>query len=142
MTSQEAAWEGCVTMATVHDRFRATAVRLIRKFGSDRKATFYRFTHAVSLPSGEGAITSAEHSIWCVTPPVGQSIRTPFGEAASEEHAIRVVVPALGLAIVPRPGDQVSVPGRAERFGVQDCKAIQPDGDAIAFVVSADRVGS
>lgn len=125
-----------------YDRARDTALRLVTNFGSGRTVTFTR-----KAPSSYDPLTDTEVPGTPLTatvkgvkvPRSASDISTPYDSGAINRF-IKVVVPASGIgAFVPRPGDQVVVPGEADPFIVTDCKPLDPDGDAIAFVVLAER---
>jgi hypothetical protein len=127
-------------MTNRYDASRATALRLIDKFGSGREATFYRITRTFDPLTGEEPTTEAEHEIKCVTIPEAGGLSRDGDRAA--ENQITIMVPAEGLAIVPLPGDQVALPQKTGRFVVQSpVKPLEADGDPIAFTVRLAKIG-
>jgi hypothetical protein len=127
-------------MTNRYDASRATALRLIDKFGSGREATFYRITRTFDPLTGLEPTTEAEHEIKCVTIPEAGGLSRDGDRAA--ENQITIMVPAEGLTIVPVPGDQVALPQKTGRFVVQDpVKPLEADGDPIAFTIRLAKIG-
>ena len=123
-----------------YDALRATAARLIASFGGSRTATFYRREGGAYDPITDetaGAVERA-YTIACTVVPRGPNdLSTPYGDRV-ENELVKILVPSSGLPITPRPGDEVTIPGRPGRFGVTDCKPLAPDGDPIMYTVLAE----
>lgn len=122
-----------------YDLFRTLAVDLITLFGNGQTVTFYRLDESYDPLSGEGTGAPVPHTVLGVQLPTGiNDISTPPDDRAAN-RSLKVYVPARGLAIVPRDGDELSLPGHQDRFVVTSAKATQPDGQQIYYEVLAER---
>jgi hypothetical protein len=119
-----------------YDRSRATASRLIARFGNDGEAIFSRTVRTAWDPLlGTETITTVNTSVLVVVPPDTDRSREL---ARVQGWDAQFYVPAV--AFTPQPGDLVTLPGRTGALIViAPVETMAPDGVAIMHTVMARR---
>src|SRR6187399_879869 len=115
-----------------YDRSRATATRLITRFGNGLSATFKRPPSSGFDPiTGNETIgTPATFTALVVVPPETDRSREM---ARVMGYDVSFYCPA---GFEPLPGDLVTLPGRSGQFSViAPVEVMAPDGQAIAYTV-------
>lgn len=116
-----------------YDRFRATADRLIRSFGSGTTATITRRSPGAYDPLTDTDATGAaeSQSVPVTVVPLGAADQsTKLDDLALTESA-KALIPDQSMTWRPAPGDTIVLPGRAGAFSVIDVKPVAPDGTGI-----------
>lgn len=118
-----------------YDRSRATALRLIRKFGNDGQAVFTRTASSGFDPiEGTENQSATTYTAYVVVPPMTDRTRE---EARTLGFDVEFLLP---MGFEPRAGDYVSLPGRSGSFVVvSPIDIMAPDGDPIMYTVRARK---
>jgi sulfur carrier protein ThiS len=121
---------------------RAAAAEMILDFGNGQEVTFHRKNVTSYDAVADVETTGAEIvvSVPCVIVPRAANDRsTPYNDLTLTNF-LKILVPATGLGVfLPAPGDQIEVPGEADRFTVTDVKTIRPDGVAVVHTLQAEK---
>lgn len=119
-----------------YNKSRATALRLISRFGNGLSATFTRTTRVSIDPLTGDEVISAPQTFTAlvVVPPSTDRSRET---ARTQGYEVKFYVPS---GFEPQIGDLVQLPGRADRLMVvPPLEAMAPDGEPIAYTVFAKR---
>ena len=125
-----------------YNAMRADATEMILDFGNGQTLTFHRKNVTLYDAAADVETLGAEIVVTVPTVVLPRSTNdrsTPYDDL-TRTNFIRLVVSATGLgSFQPAPGDQIEIPGEADRFTLTAVKTIRPDGVPVAHLLQAEK---